>query len=188
MRYRMAGAVGVAAIGLTLAACSSGGSSTAASSPSSSSPSAASAPASSSAPSAPASSSAPSAPASSSAPTVSLGSVSGIPGKFLVGSDGKTLYLFEADKGTKSACTGACAQAWPYATVTGTPTAGSGVNKSLLGTTKAPDGSTQLTYGGHPLYYFVADTGSGTAKGQNSKAFGAGWYVVAPTGKKIDTD
>ena len=59
---------------------------------------------------------------------------------------------------------------------------------NLLGTVKAPDWSTQLTYGGHPLYYFVGDTGPGTAKGQNSKAFGAGWYVVAPSGKKIDTD
>jgi predicted lipoprotein with Yx(FWY)xxD motif len=181
MKYRMASAVGVAAIGLVLAACSSSGSSspgTAASSP----------PPASSQASAPPSSSAPSAPASSSAATVSLSSVSGIPGKFLVGSDGRTLYLFEADKGDKSTCTGACAAAWPYATVTGTPTAGSGVNQSLLGTVKAPDGSTQLTYGGHPLYYFAGDTGPGTAKGQNSKAFGAGWYVVAASGKKIDTD
>jgi predicted lipoprotein with Yx(FWY)xxD motif len=105
-----------------------------------------------------------------------------------VGSNGKTLYLFEADKSGKSTCTGACAQAWPYATVTGKPVAGSGVKQSLLGTVKAPDGSTQLTYGGHPLYYFVGDSAAGTAKGQNSKAFGAGWYVVAPTGKKIDTD
>jgi predicted lipoprotein with Yx(FWY)xxD motif len=105
-----------------------------------------------------------------------------------VGSDGRTVYLFEADKKGTSTCSGACAAAWPYVTVTGTPTAGSGVNQALLGTVKAPDGSTQLTYGGHPLYYFAGDTASGTAKGQNSKAFGAGWYVVAPSGKKIDTD
>jgi predicted lipoprotein with Yx(FWY)xxD motif len=118
---------------------------------------------------------------------VSLRSISGIPGKFLVGSNGRTLYLFEADKNGTSACSGACAAAWPPDTVTGTPQAGSGVNQGLLGTIKRADGTTQLTYGGHPLYYFTGDTSAGTAHGQGSKAFGAGWYVVNAKGSKIDT-
>lgn len=122
------------------------------------------------------------------AATVPLSAISGIPSKALVGNNGRTLYLFEADKNGSSACTEACAAAWPPDTVTGAPHAGSGVSQALLGTIKRPDGTTQLTYNGHPLYYFVADTGTGTAKGQGSKAFGAGRYVVGAGGNKIDTD
>jgi len=120
--------------------------------------------------------------------TVGLVSVSGIPGKFLADSQGRTLYLFEADKGGTSTCAGACAAAWPPVTASGMPTAGSGVNEALLGTVKRSDGTEQLTYNHHPLYYFAADTGAGTAKGQGSKAFGAGWYVVNAKGSKIDND
>ena len=125
---------------------------------------------------------------SAAAMTVGLVSVSGIPGKFLADSQGRTLYLFEADKGGTSTCAGACAAAWPPVTASGMPTAGSGVNEALLGTVKRSDGTEQLTYNHHPLYYFAADTGAGTAKGQGSKAFGAGWYVVNATGSKIDND
>jgi predicted lipoprotein with Yx(FWY)xxD motif len=67
------------------------------------------------------------------------------------------------------------------------PKAGSGVNEALLGTIKRSDGTTQVTYKGHPLYYFQADTAAGTAHGQGAKAFGAGWYVVGASGSKIDT-
>ena len=119
--------------------------------------------------------------------TVSLATVSGIPGKALVGSNGRTLYLFQADKSGTSACAGACAAAWPPFTVTGTPKAGSGVSQSLLGTITRPDGTMQLTYNGHPLYYFTADTAGGTAHGQAVRAFGAEWYVVGASGSKIDT-
>jgi predicted lipoprotein with Yx(FWY)xxD motif len=86
-----------------------------------------------------------------------------------------------------SACTGACAAAWPPDTVTGTPQAGSGVSQSLLRTITRPDGTMQLTYNGHPLYYFTADTAAGTAHGQAVTAFGAEWYVVSASGRKIDT-
>ena len=65
---------------------------------------------------------------------------------------------------------------------------GGGVSQSLLGTTKRADGTEQLTYNGHPLYYFAADTGSGMAKGQGTKAFGADWYVLNAKGSKIDDD
>ena len=175
MRKQIVSVIGAAGIGLLAAACSSS-SSTTTSSPATSSP-AASSPA-----AAPASS-----PAASSAPTVSLASISKIPAQALIGSSGRTLYLFEADKNLTSACSGACAAAWPPDTVTGTPQAGSGVNQALLGTITRPDGTMQLTYNGHPLYYFAGDTGTGTANGEGSKAFGADWYVVNASGSKIDT-
>lgn len=126
--------------------------------------------------------------ASGSAETVDLKSISGIPGMALVDEDGKTLYLFEADKNGTSTCTGPCAAAWPPVTTSGAPQAGSGVDKSLLGTVKRDDGTEQVTYNGHPLYYFVGDTGPGMDKGQGSKAFGAGWYVLNAKGSKIDND
>ena len=177
MRNQIAIAIGAAGIGLVVAACSSG-SSTASSSPASSSAAAA--------PAAQASSPAATGGASSIV-TVSLATVSGIPGKALVGSNGRTLYLFQADKSGTSACAGACAAAWPPFTVTGTPKAGSGVSQSLLGTITRPDGTMQLTYNGHPLYYFTADTAGGAAHGQAVRAFGAEWYVVGASGSKIDT-
>jgi predicted lipoprotein with Yx(FWY)xxD motif len=173
MRNSMAWAIGAAGIGLVAAACSSG-SGTTASSPAAS----------------PATTHAGSTAATGQAAgavAVSLRAISGIPGMALVGSNGHTLYLFQADKNGTSACSGACAAAWPPDTVTGAPKAGSGVNQALLGTIKRPDGTTQITYNGHPLYYFSADTTSGAAHGQAVKAFGAEWYVVNARGNKIDT-
>lgn len=107
-------------------------------------------------------------------------------GTVLAGSKGLTLYLFEGDKGKTSACTGACAKAWPPLTTTGSPTAAKAAKSADLGTIKRSDGTTQVTYKGHPLYYFSADKDSGDAYGQGSKAFGAEWYVLAPSGNKID--
>ena len=183
MRHQIASVIGAAGIGLLMAACSSS-SNTTTSSP------AASSPASSSAAAAPATTQA-SSPAATSqaggAASVSLAAISGIPGKALVGSNGRTLYLFQADKNGTSACAGACAAAWPPDIVTGQPQAGNGVNQTLLGTITRADGTMQLTYNGHPLYYFTADAGGGTAHGQGVKAFGAEWYVVAAGGSKIDT-
>src|SRR5690349_19506228 len=122
------------------------------------------------------------------ATTIDLQSASGIDDKFLADGQGRAMYLFEADKGSTSACTGACAATWPPVTASAMPMAGGGVSQSLLGTTERADGTEQLTYNGHPLYYFSADTGSGMAKGQGTKAFGAGWYVVNGKGSKIDDD
>jgi predicted lipoprotein with Yx(FWY)xxD motif len=73
-------------------------------------------------------------------------------------------------------------------TASAMPMAGGGVSQALLGTTKRADGTEQLTYNGHPLYYFAADTGSGMARGQGVKAFGSGWYVVNGKGSEIDDD
>jgi predicted lipoprotein with Yx(FWY)xxD motif len=107
-------------------------------------------------------------------------------GTFLVGPTGRTLYLWQADKGTKSTCNGACAAAWPPLKATGTPKAGSGVNMSLLGTSKRADGSSEVTYAGHPLYYFAGDSAPGQANGQASDNFGAEWYVVSTGGKPLE--
>ena len=106
-------------------------------------------------------------------------------GSVLVDSEGRTLYLWKADTGSKSTCSGACATAWPPLETTGTPVAGSGVKHSLLGTTKRTDGSEQVTYNGHPLYTFQGDTGSGQTTGQGSTEFGAKWFVLSQTGTEI---
>jgi predicted lipoprotein with Yx(FWY)xxD motif len=107
-------------------------------------------------------------------------------GKVLVGPNGRAVYLFEKDKGTTSECSGACAKAWPPLTTSGKPTAGTGVTASMLGITKRPDGTEQVTYNGHPLYYFEGDKKSGTIAGQGLDAFGAEWYVVGASGSKVE--
>lgn len=99
-----------------------------------------------------------------------------------------TVYMFEADNGTTSSCSGACAKVWPPVTTAGAPTAGAGAVSADLGTTKRSDGTEQVTYKGHPLYFYDDDKDSGDAYGQGSKAFGAGWYVLEPSGAKIDED
>jgi predicted lipoprotein with Yx(FWY)xxD motif len=107
-------------------------------------------------------------------------------GQVLVDSNGLTVYLFLADKGTASACNSAsCVQYWPPVLTDGAPQAGSGVTASLLGSTARADGTTQVTYAGHPLYRFINDKTAGQATGQGVNAFGAPWYVVSPSGAQI---
>jgi predicted lipoprotein with Yx(FWY)xxD motif len=106
-------------------------------------------------------------------------------GMALVDGSGRTLYLFEKDQPDQSACSGACAAAWPVDTSSGTPKAGSGVKASLLGTITRSDNTTQVTYNHHPLYYYSGDSGAGQQNGQGLNAFGAAWFVVAPTGAKV---
>jgi predicted lipoprotein with Yx(FWY)xxD motif len=108
-------------------------------------------------------------------------------GSILVDSKGRTLYLFAKDTGTKSACSGGCATAWPPLRASGKPTAGSGATKSLLGTTPRSDGKPQVTYNGHPLYYYQGDSNAGDANGQGVNGFGAPWYVLSPSGDAITT-
>ncbi len=100
------------------------------------------------------------------------------------GSKKLTVYLFEADKGQTSSCSGQCAKVWPP--VIGKPKAAGAAMASDLGTTMRSDGKTQVTYKGHPIYLYIKDKDSGDSYGQGSKLFGAGWYVLAPSGKKID--
>lgn len=107
-------------------------------------------------------------------------------GTFLTTSSGRTLYLFTADKGGKSACNGGCAQAWPPLTSTGTPKATGGAKKSLMSTIKRSDGSRQVTYGGHPLYTYVQDSAAGQTTGQGLNVFGGLWWVVGTNGKLIN--
>lgn len=95
-----------------------------------------------------------------------------------------TVYLFEADKGPHSSCSGACATAWPP--VIGTPKATGQASAAKLGTITRPDGTKQVTYNGHPLYFFVKDKDDGDTYGEAVKAFGAEWYVLSPAGTKID--
>ena len=113
-----------------------------------------------------------------------VGVANGNLGKMLVDSHGRTLYLFQADKGTKSACTGACAASWPPLPASDQPTAGAGT-ASMLATTKRSDGEPQVTYNGHPLYRFAEDQSAGDTNGQGVNAFGGLWYVVSPAGSQI---
>jgi predicted lipoprotein with Yx(FWY)xxD motif len=133
--------------------------------------------------SATAASSAPPKTSSGQAATVGI-SGTGI-GQILVNSQGRTLYLFKADQGTKSACTGACAGAWPPLLVKGKPTLGNGVDASLVGTATRPEGTTQLTYNGHPLYLFAQDQKAGETNGQGVSAFGASWFALNSAGNQI---
>jgi predicted lipoprotein with Yx(FWY)xxD motif len=98
--------------------------------------------------------------------------------------NGRTLYLFEADKSPKSTCSGACAAAWPPLTTSGSATAGSGIKSAKLTTSKRSDGKLQVVYAGHPLYYYAGDTKAGQTKGQGLDQFGAEWYTLAPSGAK----
>jgi predicted lipoprotein with Yx(FWY)xxD motif len=127
------------------------------------------------------------APASSSASSTVITTKTSSGGSYLTNSAGRAIYLFMADSTGKSTCDGACASAWPPVIATGQPTASGGVQASDLGTITRSDGSKQVTYDGHPLYYFVGDTGPGTIKGQGVDGFGAKWWLVAPSGSSITT-
>jgi predicted lipoprotein with Yx(FWY)xxD motif len=107
-------------------------------------------------------------------------------GRILTDGSGRTLYLFEKDKGAASTCNGACAGLWPPLTATGA--AGRGVSAAKLGSIKRADGKTEATYAGHPLYTYAGDSKPGDTRGQGLDQFGAEWYVLAPSGHKIDKD
>jgi len=106
-------------------------------------------------------------------------------GRILVDSKGITLYDFVKDKRGASSCYGACAALWPPLITKGKPHAGHGVRASLLGTTKRKDGKLEVTYNGHPLYYFVSDRKPGQTTGQGVNQFGGPWWVLSPAGKEI---
>jgi predicted lipoprotein with Yx(FWY)xxD motif len=145
---------------LALAACGAGKSSTTHASAAAATPAASTSPA-----------SAPASPATVKVSVASIGSV-------LVSADGMTLYRFDKDKGTGSNCNGACAQTWPPLLVSGTPT-GSPDLGGALGVISRADGTTQVTYQGHPLYHFAADRQPGDTKGDG---FGGIWHAVRPAG------
>ena len=130
----------------------------------------------------------PSQPAAGPSPVAAAATVGTATSKFgqiVVDGSGRTLYLFEADEGTTSTCYSACVQEWPPALTGGQPTTGPGASTSLLGTTLRHDGREEVTYAGHPLYYFARDTKPGDTAGQNLDDNGGLWYVLSPAGTAI---
>jgi predicted lipoprotein with Yx(FWY)xxD motif len=105
-------------------------------------------------------------------------------GKVIVNEDGMTLYDFHKDKGTTSSCYGACAGVWPPLTTEGKPTGAMGVSASKLGTTKRNDGTTQVTFAGHPLYTYTGDSKPGEANGNDLSTYGGQWYALQPNGEE----
>jgi predicted lipoprotein with Yx(FWY)xxD motif len=106
-------------------------------------------------------------------------------GKILVDSSGRTLYLFQRDSGTTSACTGPCAVAWPPLRASGKPAVGAGLSASKLGRSPRSDGKAQITYNGHPLYRFQGDKKAGDTNGQGISAFGGGWFALSSAGDMV---
>jgi predicted lipoprotein with Yx(FWY)xxD motif len=102
-------------------------------------------------------------------------------GQILTTADGMTLYLFTPDTATSSACTDGCATAWPPLTTAAV--GGEGLDAAQFGTLDRGDGTTQVTYYGHPLYLFSGDAAPGDATGQGS---GGKWYVVTSEGTAVD--
>ena len=100
-------------------------------------------------------------------------------GMILTNADGLTLYLFEQDTGSTSTCTGSCASTWPALTASGKPTAGQGVNETLLDT----NGDGQVTYAGHPLYTYSGDSAPGDTNGEG---IGDIWFAVSTAGDKVE--
>jgi predicted lipoprotein with Yx(FWY)xxD motif len=108
-------------------------------------------------------------------------------GTVLVDSQGRTLYLFQQDEGTKSECSGPCASVWPPLRANGRPTVGGGANASMIGTTARSDRKSQVTYNGHPLYLYSGDQKPGDTNGQGLTDFGGAWYALSPAGNQIIT-
>lgn len=161
-KLRAGGAAAVLVVALIVAGCGSSGSSSSASSAANAAPS-----------------------TSPSTGGISVSMANGSQGSYLTAPSGRALYLWVADSNGKSACSGACAAAWPPLITKGAPVAAHGVKSSDLSTITRSGGAKQVTYKGHPLYTFVADTSSGQTKGQGSNQFGAKWWLVSPAGSAI---
>jgi predicted lipoprotein with Yx(FWY)xxD motif len=107
-------------------------------------------------------------------------------GPVLVDARGRTLYLFEKDRTGTSECDSSCAKFWPPLVTRTTPHAGKGVHQSTLGVTRRHDGRRQVTYAGHPLYTFFGDKSAGKTNGEGLTDFGAEWYVLSASGRKVE--
>jgi predicted lipoprotein with Yx(FWY)xxD motif len=103
-------------------------------------------------------------------------------GRILVDGDGRTLYLYVKDRGTKSACSPACEHVWPPAIASGAPHAGPGVTAAKVTTVRRADSRRQIVYNGHPLYTSTADTRPGQINGEG---FLGTWFVVSAAGNRI---
>jgi len=108
-------------------------------------------------------------------------------GRYLVDAQGHSVYLFQKDEEGESYCSGACAAVWPPVETSTAPRAGVGVQSGALGTIKRGDGDMQVTYHGHPLYYYAADASTpDRTKGEDIEQFGAGWYLVNGRGEPVE--
>ena len=116
---------------------------------------------------------------------VRVGTRNGPLGTYLTDGAGRTLYMFAADTASSSHCTGSCATYWPPLTTTGATAAAGSARASDLATIARPGGARQVSYAGHPLYYYVGDRHAGDTTGQASTGSGARWWVLAPSGKPI---
>lgn len=123
--------------------------------------------------------------AAGAAAKMTIGTARGSAGAYLVGASGRALYLWVADSNGQSVCSGACAKVWPPVLASATPAVAGGVNARDLGWATRAGGQKQVTYNGHPLYYFIADHGAGKTTGQGSNSFGAKWWLVSPSGASI---
>lgn len=103
-------------------------------------------------------------------------------GMMLFDGTGQAIYLFDKEQTSKPECYDACAEAWPPALTEGSAAAGSGTKQDLLGTIKRIDGTTQVTYGGHPLYFYAHEA-KNEVKCHNIQGFGGLWLVVTPAGR-----
>ena len=106
--------------------------------------------------------------------------------QYLTDSSGRSLYLFEGDHGSSSGCGTGCDTVWPPLTTTGHPHSMAGAHAGMLGTSTRSDGTTQVTYGGHPLYYYSGDSQPQQTNGEGLDDFGAEWYLVSPGGANVE--
>jgi predicted lipoprotein with Yx(FWY)xxD motif len=106
-------------------------------------------------------------------------------GAILANTRGRTVYLFKKDSGTTSACTGACATFWPPVRAAGGVTTGKGLTAGNVGTSHRPDGGTQVTFNGHPLYTYTGDHKPGDTNGQGLNAFGGAWFALSSAGNQV---
>src|SRR4051812_16109547 len=106
-------------------------------------------------------------------------------GTVLFDGRGFVVYRFTREGGRTPACYGACAKAWPPVLTRGRPRAGRGARDSLVGSVRRRDGSRQVTYHGHPLYYYLGDSNPGDILCQNVVEFGGTWLVVRPSGAAV---
>ena len=106
-------------------------------------------------------------------------------GNILVDSKGRTVYLFTKDMGNSATCTGTCLSYWPPVQANGNLQVGGGASATQLATITTPGGGHQLSYAGHPLYYFVGDHKAGDTSGEALDQFGGLWYALAPNGSAV---
>jgi predicted lipoprotein with Yx(FWY)xxD motif len=117
-------------------------------------------------------------------PGITIGTADSEFGEVLFDGDDRAIYYFDKESTPTSECYGACAAAWPPVLTDGEPQSGGAAKASLLGTTKRDDGSTQVTYDGHPLYYYVDDP-QGEVLCHNVNEFGGLWLAVQPSGDAV---